>query len=155
MLKSTAPYLNYQFTVKSKKTGRLDTLDPILIDHDGDDANNNRLKDNDDRDETAAIVPAPALRQLRCTRVNPLSGLEISLETKGGDDADPTDERAYIQYYGPDLVERAFTIDPMDVYSGESNIDFTMTFEAKGPMYAVGSDMVTITVPIPTALHPI
>ena len=32
------PYFDYQFTVKSRKTGRLDTLDPILIDHDGDDA---------------------------------------------------------------------------------------------------------------------
>ena len=41
-------YFDYQFTVKSRKTGRLDTLDPILIDHDGDDANNNKVKDDDD-----------------------------------------------------------------------------------------------------------
>ena len=75
-------------------------------------------------------------------------------EGNGTVNNDGDGDRAYIQYYGPDLVDRAFTIDPMDVYSGESNIDFTMTFEAKGPMYAVGLDMVTITVPIPTALQP-
>ena len=43
----------------------------------------------------------------------------------------------------------------MDVYTGESDIDFTMTFEAKGPMYAVDAATrpVVISVPIPEALR--
>ena len=48
--------------------------------------------------------------------------------------------RAYHQYYGPDLVDRAFAFTPMDVYTGESDIDFTMTFDVKGPMYGVRRD---------------
>ena len=31
------PYDNYTISVKSKRSGRLDTLDPVSIDHDGDD----------------------------------------------------------------------------------------------------------------------
>ena len=47
------------------------------------------------------------------------------------------------------LVDRPFTVEPADVYQGESNKTFTITFEAKGPMY--GS---SIVIPIPTQLHP-
>ena len=43
---------------------------------------------------------------------------------------------------------------PMDVYTGESDIDFTMTFKAEGPMYAFGAtEKVIIAVPIPEALR--
>ena len=34
--KAASPYHSYPVTVKSKRSGRLDLLDPILIDHDGD-----------------------------------------------------------------------------------------------------------------------
>ena len=57
--------------------------------------------------------------------------------------------RAYTQYYGPDTVDRTFTVLPADVYEGESNKTFTITFEAKGPMYAS-----EIVIPIPTFLLP-
>ena len=145
-------YFNYQFTVKSKKSGRLDALDPVLIDHDGDDANNNSVRDDTDAPADPANRVAATKREYSS---QPAVRVGNILGEKGGDDDDTgADSRAYIQYYGPDLVDRAFTITPMDVYSGESNIDFTMTFEAKGPMYAVGSGMVTITVPIPAALLP-
>ena len=53
-------------------------------------------------------------------------------------------DRAYIQYYGPDTVDRTFTVEPADVYEDESNKTFTITFEAKGPMYDS-----SIVIPIP------
>ena len=140
------PYFNAPFTVKSKKSGRPDTLDPILIDDDGD-----NLVDSDENgfeatrpDEEDADTPKVYSRQ-PAVRVGNILG------ERGSFDNDST--RAYTQYYGPDLVDRAFAFKPDDVYSGESNIDFTMMFEAEGPMYAVGTALVEITVPIPVALR--
>ena len=51
----------------------------------------------------------------------------------------------YTQYYGADMVDRTFKVEPADVYQGESNKTFTITFEAKGPMYDS-----LIVIPIPT-----
>ena len=109
------------------------------------------LTSNETADDDTGAASAQVYSSQPAVRVGNILG-EKGNGAGGNNDDD--NERAYIQYYGPDLVDRAFTITPMDVYSGESNIDFTMTFEAKGPMHAVGSDMVTITVPIPTALQP-
>ena len=140
------PYFNAPFTVKSKKSGRPDTLDPTLIDDDGDNlvdsSNSNALltrPEEEDADTPKVYSRQPAVR------------VGNILGERGSFDNDNT--RAYIQYYGPDLVDRAFAFKPDDVYSGESNIDFTMTFEAKGPMYAVGTALVGITVPIPLGLR--
>ena len=81
------PYFDYQFTVKSRKTGRLDALDPILIDHDGDDANNNRLKDNAAGNETAVDNPGAAIA--REYSKQPAVRVGNILGAKGsGDDAD-------------------------------------------------------------------
>ena len=60
-----APYRAYPVTVKSKRTGRLDLLDPVEIDHDGDSIDG----------------VEPRLTPPWLTRRNLLSGLEISLET--------------------------------------------------------------------------
>ena len=151
------PYFDYQFTVKSRKTGRLDSLDPILIDHDGDDANNNRVKDDGDTTTSTDLVGQTATARVYSKQPSVRVGNILGEKGDGTGDVDFDDDstRAYIQYYGPDLVDRAFGFMPMDVYAGESDIDFTMTFEAKGPMYAVNPaiEPVAITVPIPEALR--
>ena len=68
---SDLPYANSTISVKSKRSGRLDTLDPVSIDDDGDDPDDDgkidRRRDN---------VPT---RPIRSARSYLLSGLEISL----------------------------------------------------------------------------
>ena len=41
------PYHNYTISVKSKRSGRLDTLDPVSIDHDGDNEDDNGVPEGD------------------------------------------------------------------------------------------------------------
>ena len=66
-----------------------------------------------------------------------------------------TENRAGIQYYGPDQIDRKFTVEPPDVYEGESNKTFTVTHIAEGPMYDAGVEGVaSIVITIPDALHP-
>ena len=107
-----APYQSYPVTVKSKRSRRLDLLDPILINHDG-------------------RIPTQAPM---CTRHNLLLGLEISLgcvpEIKMTNvDGD--------QFYGPDQIARDFTIMDDVVYEGETDKTFRVTHTAKGPMYSI------------------
>ena len=103
-------------------------MDPILINHDG-------------SDEAADATTDRVYSKQPAVRVGNILG------EKGGVDGDAN--RAYTQYYGPDTVDRTFTVLPADVYEGESNKTFTITFEAKGPMY--GS---SIVIPIPAQLRP-
>ena len=73
------PYHNYAFTVSSKKSGRLDRLDPILINHDADDANNNGLTDDTEANNPESRVKATDMTYSRAAM---LSGLEIFLERR-------------------------------------------------------------------------
>ena len=52
--------------------------------------------------------------------------------TSAGHDDDTT---LGVQYYGPDQIAREFTIEPTDVWQGEANKTFMVSFTAKGPMY--------------------
>ena len=128
------PYHNYPIVVSSKKSGRLDRLDPVLINHDGD-------------DETVDRRP-PDYPPTECTQSNHAVRVGNILGEKGSKDDDTT-YRQYIQYYGADTVDRTFTVEPADVYQGESNKTLTITFEAKGPMYDS-----SIVIPIPPELQP-
>ena len=104
-------------TVKSKRTGRLDLLDPILIDHDGVD------------DSTTFQAPM-------CTRRNPVVRVGNILGTRTDNDT-ATDG---LQYYGADQIARDFTITPDIVYEGETDKTFRVSFTAKGPMYSIKDD---------------
>ena len=125
------PYHNYPIVVSSKKSGRLDRLDPTLINHDG----LNEAADADPVSTDRVYSKQPSVR------------VGNILGEKGSNNDDTT--RAYTQYYGPDTVDRTFTVEPADVYQGESNKTLTITFEAKGPMYDS-----SIVIPIPPELQP-
>ena len=141
------PYDNYTISVKSKRSGRLDTLDPVAIDHDGDSQVSVEATDTD-------MVPA----RLPVIRVGNILGLVLGdpHDDNNAGDHDPPRGilgRDGIQYYGPDQVARNFTITPTTVYEGETNKTFRVTFTAGGPMYAIGTDKVVLTLDIPHELR--
>ena len=113
-----APYQGYPVTVKSKRTGRLDLLDPVEIDHDG----------------------VPATGMVRATQPNIRVGNILGTRTDDGV-ADG------VQHYGRDQIDRAFTITPDIAYQGETDEIFRVTYTAKGPMYSIkdAADAITIT----------
>ena len=143
------PYANYTVSVKSKRSGRLDTLDPMLIDHDGDDADD----DGDDDGSPGTAASAKRRAALPVIRVGNILGLVRGDPHVDDDSADVDSTRDGIQYHGPDRVARNFTITPPTVYQGETNKTFRVMFTAGGPMYALGTAKVVVTVGIPAALQ--
>ena len=147
------PYHNYTISVKSKRSGRLDTLDPVSIDHDGDDPDGDGQSLGDDATpEERAKLPI--------IRVGNILGLVLGDPNLDGPDNDDDDSTtAGLQYHGPDQVKRDFTITPATVYQGETNKTFRVSFTAGGPMYAIGEGVaktpVVITLGIPTELQQI
>ena len=143
------PYDNYTISVKSKRSGRLDTLDPVAIDHDGDNRNNDGVPEAADSDKERAALPV--------IRVGNILGIVLGDPNLGIVGTAPTGDddntRAGIQDYGPDRVARNFTITPTTVYEGETNKTFRVTFTAGGPMYAIGENKVEIEVEIPDELR--
>ena len=105
-----APYRAYPVTVKSKRTGRLDLLDPITADLNGD-----------------GTVAAGEYTTQPNINVGNILGVRID------NDAD----RDGFQHYGRDTIARDFTITPDIVYEGETDETFKVTLTAKGPMYSI------------------
>ena len=108
-----APYQGYPVTVKSKRTGRLDLLDPVLIDHDG------------DAGEGANATPMVRATQPN-VRVGNILGTRVDDSVAAG-----------VVHYGRDQIDRAFTITPDIAYEGETDETFRVTYAAKGPMYSI------------------
>ena len=107
-----APYHSYPVAVKSKRAGRLDLLDPVLIDHDGDAA---------DADPSAEIYTTqPTIR------VGNILGTRTDDSTADG-----------VHHYGRDQIARDFKIEPDVVYEGETDKTFRITYTANGPMYSI------------------
>ena len=129
---SNLPYHNYPIVVSSRKSGRLDALDPVLINHDASDATN-------PTDRVYSRQPA--------VRVGNIFG------NHGVEDHDETPGRDGDQHYGADRIAREFTITPATVYEGETDKTFKVTFTAKGPMYTVGDAQASIVVTIPDELQ--
>ncbi len=134
------PYDNYTISVKSKRSGRLDTLDPVLINRDGD-------------DETADDATPKKRAALPVIRVGNILGLVLGQQNADGNATDHDGTTDGIQYHGPDRVARNFTITPGTVYEGETNKTFRVSFTAGGPMYAIGENKVAIEVGIPAELQ--
>ena len=103
-----APYHSYPVTVKSKRSGRLDLLDPVRVDLNGDD-----------------IVAADEYTTQPAIRVGNILGTRTDDSSADG-----------VHHYGPDQIARNFTITPDVAYEGETDETFKVSFEANGPMYS-------------------
>ena len=118
------PYHSYPVTVKSKRSGRLDLLDPILIDHDGD----GEEADPTDTDEVRTKQPIINVGNILGSRIDNSTAEETDGSDKG------------VHHYGPDQIARNFKIEQNAqdvVYEGETDKTFKVTFEAQGPMYSI------------------
>ena len=101
------PYEIYPVTVKSKRSGSPDRLDPVAVDHDG--------------------VPATAMKYVPpVVRVGNILGIR----------EDDNDGKDGVQHYGRDTIARDFTITPDVVYEAETDETFKVSFKANGPMYS-------------------
>ena len=131
---SGTPYRPYPLTTKSKKDGRLDLLDPIKINHDGDTGDN----------ATPLVFAEPNEN----IRVGSILGNSVDDDTKDG-----------FQNYDQDQITRDFTITPDVVYNGETGHTFKVVFNAKGPMYTTYDEngnvsaQASIVVTIPSGIQ--
>ena len=128
----SAPYHSYPVTVKSKRSGHLDLLDPVKVDFDG-------------STDTADDYPPQTV-----INVGNILGTRTDDSTVDG-----------VHHYGPDTIARDFTITPDVVYEGETDETFRVVFIADGPMYSIltkdlaekivvaegGQASITITIP--------
>ena len=117
-----APYHSYPVTVKSKRAGRLDLLDPVEIDHDGD-----SVVSVDATDTAVEYTTQPVIR------VGNILGSRI--DSSDGLNADGFDEG--VHHYFQDQIARDFTITPDVVYEDETDETFRIVYTAKGPMYSI------------------
>ena len=104
----SAPYHSYPVTVKSKRSGHLDLLDPVKVDFDGD---------------TNTVDDYPPQTVIN---VGNILGTRTDDSTVDG-----------VHHYGPDTIARDFTITPDVVYEGETDETFRVVFIADGPMYSI------------------
>ena len=68
-------------------------------------------------------------------RVGNILGLRE--DTVPDNPANLVDDTIGLQYYGPDTIDRDFTITPEVVYEGETDETFKVSFDANGPMYSI------------------
>ena len=109
-----APFHSYPVAVKSKRSGRLDLLDPVKVDFDGDAT-------------TADDYPPQTV-----INVGNILGTRTDDSTADG-----------VVHYGRDTIARDITVTPEVVYEGETDKTFKVTYTANGPMYSVLDDLVT------------
>ena len=132
---AAAPFHSYPVAVKSKRAGRLDLLDPVEINHDGD-------------DETTPGFTARVYTTQPVINVGNIVGNRTDDSAADG-----------VHHYGRDQIARDFKVEPDVVYEGETDKTFKIVYTANGPMYSIKaadgtvSQQASIVVTIPSELQ--